>query len=95
MVTRSSILDWRIPRTEEPGWLQSVGLQRVRRDLARTSCTNTHKTNSSDVEAPSSPWREITSEGSHSSDYSIQRSVCFPLTSITVNTQIVHKKMDA
>ena len=31
MVTHSSILSWRIPRTEEPGGLQSIGLQRVRR----------------------------------------------------------------
>ena len=29
MVTHSSILDWRIPRTEESGRLQFVGLQRV------------------------------------------------------------------
>ena len=28
----SSILAWRIPRTEEPGRLQSVGLQRVRHE---------------------------------------------------------------
>ena len=28
MATRSSILAWRIPRTEEPGGLQSMGLQR-------------------------------------------------------------------
>ena len=34
MATRSSILAWEIPWTEEPGGLQSVGLQRVRRDLA-------------------------------------------------------------
>ena len=27
--THSSILAWRIPRTEEPGRLQSIGLQRV------------------------------------------------------------------
>ena len=27
-----SILDWEIPRTEEPGGLQSMGLQRVRHD---------------------------------------------------------------
>ena len=27
-----SILDWRIPWTEEPGGLQSIGLQRVRHD---------------------------------------------------------------
>ena len=32
MATHSSILAWRIPWTEEPGWLQSVGLQRVRHD---------------------------------------------------------------
>ena len=30
MATYSSILAWRIPRTKEPGGLQSVGLQRVR-----------------------------------------------------------------
>ena len=29
MATRSSILVWRIPWTEEPGRLQSIGLQRV------------------------------------------------------------------
>ena len=32
MVTHSSILVWRIPSTEEPGGLQSVGSQRVRHD---------------------------------------------------------------
>ena len=30
MATYSSILAWRIPRTEEPGGLESMGLQRVR-----------------------------------------------------------------
>ena len=30
MATHSSILAWRIPWTEEPGMLQSTGLQRVR-----------------------------------------------------------------
>ena len=30
MATHSSILAWRIPRTEEPGRLQSMGSQRVR-----------------------------------------------------------------
>ena len=37
ILTHSSILAWRIPWTEEPGGLQSMGLQRVghdRRDLA-------------------------------------------------------------
>ena len=30
--THSSILAWRVPRTEAPGGLQSIGLQRVRHD---------------------------------------------------------------
>ena len=32
MATHSSILAWRIPWMEEPGGLQSVGLQRVGHD---------------------------------------------------------------
>ena len=32
MATHSSILAWRIPRTEEPGRLQSMGLETVRHD---------------------------------------------------------------
>ena len=32
MVTYSGILAWRIPSTEEPGGLQSIGSQRVRHD---------------------------------------------------------------
>ena len=38
MATHSSILAWRIPWTEEPGVLLSMGLQRVGHDQA----TNTH-----------------------------------------------------
>ena len=34
MATHSSILAWRIPWTEEPGGLQSMGSQRVRHDWA-------------------------------------------------------------
>ena len=33
MATHSSILDWRIPWTEEPGELQSMGLWRVGHNL--------------------------------------------------------------
>ena len=29
MVTHSSTFAWKIPWTEEPSWLQSMGLQRV------------------------------------------------------------------
>ena len=32
MATHSSILAWRIPCTEEPGGLQSIGLQKVEHD---------------------------------------------------------------
>ena len=32
MATHSSIFAWRIPWTEEPGGLQSMGLQRIRHD---------------------------------------------------------------
>ena len=32
MATHSSILAWKSPQTEEPGWLQSMGSQRVRHD---------------------------------------------------------------
>ena len=38
MATHSSILAWKIPWIEEPGGLQSMGLQRVRHDWA----TNTY-----------------------------------------------------
>ena len=32
MATHSSILAWKMPRTEKPGRIQSMGLQRVRHD---------------------------------------------------------------
>ena len=40
MATHSSILAWRIPWTEEPGGLQSIGSQRIghdRSDLAHST----------------------------------------------------------
>ena len=33
MAIHSSILAWRIPWIEKPGWLQSMGSQRIRYDL--------------------------------------------------------------
>ena len=39
MTAHSSILAWRIPRTEEPGGLQSIALQRVRQDLVTNTFT--------------------------------------------------------
>ena len=40
MVTHSSILAWRIPWMEDPGRLQSVGLQRVRLDWATNTTSS-------------------------------------------------------
>ena len=39
MATHSRILAWRIPWTEEPGGLQSVGLQSQTRLKRLSSCT--------------------------------------------------------
>ena len=39
MATHSTILAWRIPWTEVPGRLESVGLQRARHDWVTNSCT--------------------------------------------------------
>ena len=39
MATYSSILAWRMPWTEEPGGLESIGLQRVRHDWSNLACT--------------------------------------------------------
>ena len=41
MAIHSSTISWKIPWTEEPGRLQSMGSQRVRHDWA-TSCSCSH-----------------------------------------------------
>ena len=40
MATHSSILAWRIAWMEEPGGLQSVGLQRVGHNRSNSACTH-------------------------------------------------------
>ena len=42
VTTHSSVLVWRIPRTEEPGGLQSVGSRRVGHDWCDFVCAHTH-----------------------------------------------------
>ena len=42
MVTHSNILAWRIPWTEEPGRLESIGSQRVGHDSSDLAHTHTH-----------------------------------------------------
>ena len=44
MATHSSILAWRIPWTEEPGGLQSVGSQKVGHNWLTNTHTHTRKT---------------------------------------------------
>ena len=39
MVTNSSTLTWRIPGTEEPGRLQSMGSQRVGHNYLKDACS--------------------------------------------------------
>ena len=50
MATHSSIIPWRIPWMEEPGGLQSMGLQRVGHDW-ETSLTHSLKQVESDIES--------------------------------------------
>ena len=52
MATHSSILAWRIPWTEEPGGLQSVGSQRVGHDWATNTFTTLHKVTGIDAMNP-------------------------------------------
>ena len=42
MATCSSIFAWKIPWTEEPGGLQSMGLQRVGHNCKVCVCTGSH-----------------------------------------------------
>ena len=44
MATHASILAWRIPWTEEPGRLQSMGVQRVTHDWATNTFVSFHFT---------------------------------------------------
>ena len=42
MATRSSILAWRLPRTKEPGGLESMGPQRVGLGSSDLECRHSH-----------------------------------------------------
>ena len=56
MATHPSILAWRIPWTEEPGGLQSMGLQRVRHDWATN---NRHLCLCSVMSDSPTPWSVV------------------------------------
>ena len=62
MATHSSIFAWEIPQTEEPGWLQSMGLQRAGHDWARTHKqlnTLNSKGGTVEVDLPPSPVMNV------------------------------------
>ena len=42
MATQSSILAWRVPWTQEPGGLQSMGSKRVRHNLVTKQTTDAY-----------------------------------------------------
>ena len=42
MATHSSILAWRIPWTEQPGGLESIGSQRVEQDWSNLAHMHSH-----------------------------------------------------
>ena len=44
MATHASILAWETPRTEEPGRLLSMGLQKSQTQLSNHTCKNFNKT---------------------------------------------------
>ena len=56
MATHSSILAWKIPGTEEPGGLRSMGLQRVRHNWATNTFTMSNFFNPILEYLPSSPY---------------------------------------
>ena len=60
MATHSNILAWEIPRIEEPGGLQSMGLLRVRPGLAtERACTHIHIHTHTHISLSTIPYRSI------------------------------------
>ena len=63
MATHSSILAWEIPGMEEPGRLQSMGLQRVRHDWVTTTINKPWTREDAIHSLPASPkhyWQHLT-----------------------------------
>ena len=86
MATHSSTLAWRIPQTEQPHGLQSIGLQRVRhdwRDLAHVSDGRVKEAEFPDAVRSCKPWSDFLSRlGSNSlftsgSEF-LHDTPCFP-----------------
>ena len=78
MATHSRILAWRIPRTEEPGGLQSVGSQRVRDDGERTHSILKKPSSHSPHTCPQNPY---TLRGAAPVKRTTRRTLCFSASS--------------
>ena len=61
--THSSILFWKIPWTEEPGRLQSMGSQRVRHDSVTEHRAHTHVSKHARNESQPDVMSEVTYRG--------------------------------
>ena len=59
MATHSSILAWRIPWSEEPGTLQSIGSQRVGHDLVTFTLHHTDFCELGVVEMGDGLWKPV------------------------------------
>ena len=80
MAVHSSILAWRIPWTEEPGGLRSMGSQRVGYDWATNTHTQTHITHTTHRHTATTKWTLW---------HTVHFQVCFSLDSELVFTKIV------
>ena len=75
MATHSSILAWGIPWTEEPGGLQSMGLQRVGHDLGtERACMPGLELYMTNDDLGNDQWEQIVPDGSQTSVRSAEGS---------------------
>ena len=66
MTTHCSILAWKIPWTEEPGRLQSMGSRRVRHDNKSTTATAARLVPLSNIRAPCNALMTSAETATHS-----------------------------
>ena len=59
MATHSSILAWKIPRTEEPGGLQSTGSRRVGHNWAQHSSSSVSRVGTGNLGPAFEWWRAL------------------------------------
>ena len=91
MATHTSILAWKIPRTEEPGGLQSMGSQRVRHGRSDLACS--HRVNLLVLRALSNPTRN-SPEDSTGCDLGQSFPSCLKVSSENEETGPVHLRLE-